>query len=139
LTSDESCIFCKIVKKQAPASVIYEDEATMVFLDIRPLNMGHALIIPKTHYVDIFDTPAKELSQIHQVTKQIAVAVKKATEADGITIIQQNGSAAGQDIFHVYVHVVPRFKGQKLPRFGELKEAPRLKLDEMAVKIKQCL
>ncbi len=56
---DESCIFCKIVQKQAPSSIIYEDEAVMVFLDIRPLNMGHTLVIPKAHYVDIFDIPAK--------------------------------------------------------------------------------
>ncbi len=57
LTFDETCIFCKIVRKQAPASIIYEDETVLVFLDIRPLNMGHTLVIPKDHYVDIFDIP----------------------------------------------------------------------------------
>ena len=105
---DESCIFCKIVRKQAPSSIIYEDEAVMVFLDIRPLNMGHTLVIPKAH-------------------------------SDGISIIQQNGKAAGQDIFHIHVHVVPRYEGQKLPPFHELKEVERAKLDEMAKKIKLLL
>jgi histidine triad (HIT) family protein len=134
---DESCIFCKIVKKQAPASLIYEDESVMVFLDIRPLNMGHALVIPKKHYVDIFGAPKSELSQVYIVAKQISFAVKKTTNADGISIIQQNGRAAGQDIFHLHVHVVPRFEGQKLPRFSDLKQVERAKLDDMAEKIRQ--
>lgn len=136
---DESCIFCKIVRGQAPVSTIYEDEAVMVFLDIRPLNMGHTLVISKAHYVDIFDIPEKLLSQVHIVSKQIAAAVKKATDTDGINIIQQNGKAAGQDIFHFHVHVIPRFLGQKLPPFSELKEVERDKLDEMALRIRHNL
>jgi histidine triad (HIT) family protein len=139
LTFDESCIFCKIVQKQAPSSIIYEDEAIMAFLDIRPLNMGHTLVIPKAHYVDIFDIPEKELCQIYKVAKLVSFAIKKATAADGVSIIQQNGKAAGQDIFHLHVHVVPRFEGQKLPHFKELKEVERAKLEEMAKKIKQLL
>lgn len=136
---DADCIFCKIVKKQAPASIIYEDTSVMAFLDLRPLSMGHSLVIPKEHYVDIFDTPTQEIGGIHKVAKQIALAVKEATNADGISIIQQNGRAAGQDIFHLHVHVVPRFNGQKLPGFGELKEAQRTDLDAWAKKIKQFL
>lgn len=136
---DEFCIFCKIVQKQATSSIIYEDEAVMVFLDIRPLNLGHTLIIPKAHFVDIFDIPPELMSRIHRVSKQIAFAVKKATKADGISIIQQNGKAAGQDIFHLHVHVIPRFEGQKLQSFSELREVDRASLDEMAEKIKQQL
>ena len=139
MTFDETCIFCKIVRKQAPASIIYEDETVMAFLDIRPLNIGHTLIIPKKHYVDIFDIPENLLSQVHKVAKQASIAVKKAANADGISIIQQNGKAAGQDIFHLHVHVVPRFEGQKLPHFSDLREVERAKLEEMAKKIKQHL
>ena len=139
MSFDESCIFCKIVRKQAPASIIYEDESVMVFLDIRPLNLGHTLVIPKAHYVDIFDTPVNQLSQVHTVAKQVSAAIKKATKADGISIIQQNSKAAGQDIFHFHVHVVPRFEGQKLPSFSALKEVERAKLDEMAKKIRRQL
>ena len=139
MTFDESCIFCKIVHKQASSSVVYEDESIVAFLDIRPLNIGHTLVIPKAHYVDIFDLPEEQLSQVHKVAKEVSWAVKKATEADGISIIQQNGKAAGQDIFHFHVHVVPRFEGQKLPPFSELREVERLKLDAMAKKIKQQL
>jgi histidine triad (HIT) family protein len=139
LAFDPSCIFCKIVEKQAPASVLYEDDLVMAFLDIRPLNLGHALVIPKKHYVDIFDTTKSALNQVYIVAKQISFALKKATNADGISIIQQNGKAAGQDIFHLHVHVVPRFEGQKLPRFSELKQVERSELDIMAEKIRQKL
>ena len=133
---DPSCIFCKIVQKQAPASILYEDSSTIAFLDIRPLNMGHTLVIPKSHYVDIFDIPELELSKVHIVSKHIAPAIKMATNADGISIIQQNGKAAGQDIFHLHVHVVPRFEGQKLPRFSDLQMVERANLDELAKKIR---
>jgi len=139
LVFDESCIFCKIVLKQAPVSIIYEDESVLAFLDIRPLNLGHVLVIPKAHYIDIFDIPAKELRNVHKVAKMVSDPIKKATRADGISIIQQNGKAAGQDIFHLHVHVVPRFEGQKMPSFGDLKEVERTKLDDMAQKIRKLL
>jgi histidine triad (HIT) family protein len=87
--------------------------------------------------VDIFGIPQDLLCNVYKVTKQVAVAVKKTTEADGISIIQQNGAAAGQDIFHLHVHVVPRFIGQKLPGFSDLKEVEREKLEGLAKKIKE--
>ena len=139
MTFNESCIFCKIAQKQAPASVIYEDKTIMAFLDIRPLNLGHTLVIPKAHYLDIFDIPKTLLSQVHIVSKQMAFAIKEATSAGGVSIIQQNGRAAGQDIFHLHVHVVPRFEGQGLPRFSDLVQVERKKLDEMAAKIREKL
>jgi histidine triad (HIT) family protein len=139
LTYNEGCIFCKIVHKRAPVSEIYEDETVISFLDIRPLNSGHTLVIPKAHYIDIFDIPEKELAAVHKVSKLVSLAVKKATRADGISIIQQNGKASGQDIFHFHVHVVSRFEGQKLQPFSELIEVDRAQLDTMARKIKQYL
>jgi histidine triad (HIT) family protein len=139
MASDQSCIFCKIVTKLAEASVIYENESVMAFLDIRPLNRGHTLVIPKEHYVDIFDIPKKLLGEIHIVSKEIAPAIEATTKADGISIIQQNGEAAGQDIFHLHVHIVPRFEGQKLPHFSELQQVNREALDLMANKIRQYL
>jgi histidine triad (HIT) family protein len=111
----------------------------MAFLDIRPLNLGHTLVVPKPHFVDIFNIPENELCNIHGVSKLISPAIKKATKADGISIIQQNGKSAGQDIFHFHVHVVPRFEGQRMPSFSELRPVERVKLDEMAKKIRQHL
>jgi histidine triad (HIT) family protein len=111
----------------------------MAFLDIRPLNMGHTLVIPKEHYETIYEIPEELIGHIHTIVKRTALAVKKATEADGITIIQQNGRAAGQEISHLHVHVVPRYTGQKLPRFEEIQEANREKLNKAAEKIRQHL
>ncbi len=136
---DETCVFCRIVRKQAPSSIIYEDKTVMAFLDIRPLNLGHCLVVPKAHYIDIFDIPENILCDVHKTSKLISPAIKAATDADGISIIQQNGKSAGQDIFHIHVHVVPRFKGQKIPNFSDLKPIERSKLDEMAKKIRQQL
>ena len=137
--NDNSCIFCKIVRKQAPASVIYEDESVMAFLDIRPLNLGHTLVIPKEHYETIYEIPDELIGRIHKIVKRTALAVKKATEADGISVIQQNERAAGQEIFHLHVHVVPRYQGQKLPRFEEIQEVNREKLNQAAANIRQHL
>jgi histidine triad (HIT) family protein len=132
-----SCVFCKIARKQASASLVYEDENVMAFLDIRPLNEGHTLVIPKEHYVTIFEIPEELVAHLHRIVKRVALAVKKATEADGISIIQQNGKAAGQEIFHLHVHVIPRFDGKKLMRFGEISEADREKLNQVAVNIRR--
>ena len=139
LVFEEACIFCSISQKRAPASIVFEDKVVVAFLDIRPLNLGHCLVIPKEHWVDIFDIPNDVFCQVHQATKPVAVAVKKATNADGVSIIQQNGKAAGQDIYHFHVHVVPRFVGQKLPLFSEILPVERAKLDEMALRIRENL
>jgi histidine triad (HIT) family protein len=133
------CIFCKIVRREAEASIVYEDAEVLAFMDIRPVNPGHTLVIPKQHYVDLFDTPEQVIAAAHQVTKKVAAAVKLATHADGISIIQQNGKAAGQDIFHLHIHIIPRFEDQKMPHFTELKIATRESLEKNAAAIKQLL
>jgi len=134
--SDESCIFCKIVQKQAPSSLVYEDKEVMAFLDIRPLVEGHTLVIPKEHYATIFEAPEELIAHLHRIVKRISIAVRQVTKADGVSVIQQNGKAAGQEIFHLHVHVIPRFEGQKLARFGEISEANREKLTQIATKIR---
>ena len=133
-----SCIFCRIAQKQVPASLVYEDEKAVAFLDIRPLNEGHTLVISKEHYETLFDIPQELIAYLHGITKRVALAVKKATEADGISIIQQNGKAATQEIMHLHIHVIPRYEGQKLPSFSEISEADKEKLSQTAAKIRQC-
>jgi histidine triad (HIT) family protein len=135
----EDCVFCKIVRQQAPASVVYEDEQVAAFMDIRPVTQGHTLVIPKEHFTDIYSTPEELIANVHKITKRLAIAVKKAVNADGISIVQQNEKAAGQDIFHIHVHIIPRFEGRKMPRFSELKEVSREMLDADAVRIRQLL
>jgi histidine triad (HIT) family protein len=134
-----SCIFCKIATKQAPASIIYEDDNVIAFLDIRPLNEGHTLVIPKEHYETVYDVPENLIADIYKVVKKLGAAVKNATKADGITIIQQNGRAAGQEVSHLHVHVVPRYEGQKLPNFRDIPNASREQLEPAAERIRQQL
>lgn len=132
----KNCIFCKIICKEADASIVYEDDHVVAFMDIRPVNEGHTLVVPKKHFADIFEIPEKLNAYTNRVVRKVAIAVKKATNADGISIIQQNGTAADQDVFHLHVHVIPRFEGQAAPRFRDLVVASREHLDTAAAKIK---
>ena len=110
----EECLFCKIVKGELPSSKLYEDEDTLAFLDLFPVNKGHSLVIPKEHYETIFDVPANILAKVSSVMKNVADAVKKGVNADGVYIAQSNGKDAGQVIPHIHFHVIPRFKGDRL-------------------------
>ncbi len=134
----EDCIFCKIVRKETSASIVYEDEHVLAFMDIRPVSEGHTLVIPKQHFADIFEIPEKLNAFTNRVVKKVAIAVKKATNADGVSIIQQNGRAANQDVFHLHVHIIPRVEGQATPRFTDLFVVSREQLDVAAAKIKRC-
>jgi histidine triad (HIT) family protein len=101
------CIFCQIIHKQAPANAVYEDKQILAFLSNQPINDGHTLVVPKKHYENIFEIPEEEAAYLFRVVKRIAVAVKNATAAEGIRIVQNNGWAAGQVVFHLHVHVIP--------------------------------
>lgn len=135
--ADELCIFCKIVKRQVPSNVVFENDNVLAFLDIRPVNEGHTLIIPKAHYRDIFDIPGELLGEVYRVTKEVAVAVKNTVKADGFSIFQQNGRAANQDIFHLHIHVIPRFSGQKNVPYHDLKLVSNGKLEKTALEIRR--
>ena len=84
----QSCIFCKIVRKEAPSSIIYEDDEVLAFMDIRPVSEGHALVISKEHYENIYDVPEELICKIHKVVKHIAEATREAIKPDGISIVQ---------------------------------------------------
>ena len=103
------CIFCKIVAKEIPATVIYEDNDVLAFMDIGPIIKGHTLVISKKHYDSITETPDDILSRLHVVAKQISKAQMNGLGADGVNIMQNNGTAAGQEVPHIHVHVIPRF------------------------------
>lgn len=110
-TAMSDCIFCKIVNHEIPATVVYEDDDVLVFMDIGPIIKGHALVIPKKHYDPIAETPDEILTKLHLTAKRIAQAQMNGLSADGVNIMQNNGRAAGQEVPHIHVHVIPRFKG----------------------------
>ena len=121
----QNCVFCNIVLKEIPASYVFENEKILAFMDIRPVTEGHTLVIPKTHYENIFELTDDIIEPIFKAVKKVAYAVKEGVNAEGITIFQQNGKAAGQDVFHFHVHVIPRYKDKKLPKLNELSTVKR--------------
>jgi histidine triad (HIT) family protein len=104
------CIFCKIVAKEIPATVVYEDDDVLVIMDIGPIVKGHALVISKKHHDPVTETPDAVLAKLHLAAKRIAQAQMNALGADGVNIMQNNGTAAGQEVPHIHVHVIPRYK-----------------------------
>lgn len=106
---EADCIFCKIVRNEIPAVKIYDDEETMAFMDIRPNHRGHALVIPKGHFENIHSIPAEDLCRVILVAQKVANAIRNSLDADGINIVMNNDSAAGQEIWHAHIHVIPRY------------------------------
>jgi len=109
-----SCIFCKIIKNEIPCTKIYENDKVLAFLDIAPVNFGHALVMPKKHFETILDIDDESLCEIAKVTKKVSRAIMKAMKSDGINIGVNNYKAAGQLVPHMHLHVMPRFKDDGL-------------------------
>jgi histidine triad (HIT) family protein len=107
----EDCIFCRIAKGKIPSAKIYEDKKAIAFLDIAPVNKGHALVVPKKHYSGISDIPAADLKSVAAASKKVAAALQKSLKPEGINILQSNGRAAGQAVMHFHMHVIPRYEG----------------------------
>ncbi len=103
----ENCVFCQIIRKEAPACIVYEDDKVVAFLSNRPVNEGHTLVVPKKHYENIYEIPDEEIAYLFKIVKCVAVGVRDAMAAEGIRVVQNNGWAAGQVIFHFHVHVIP--------------------------------
>jgi len=104
----EDCIFCKIVKGDIPCHKIYEDQRVLAFADINPAAEGHTLIIPKRHAANLWEIPVDDLTAIHQASKKIAQAMKKALNPLGVACLQLNGKGANQVVMHYHLHLIPR-------------------------------
>ncbi len=103
------CLFCKIIRGEIAAVKIYEDEETLAFMDIHPNTRGHALVVPKDHFENIYGLPAETAARVMLTVQKMAIAIKNAVDADGINIVINNESAAGQIIWHSHTHIIPRF------------------------------
>ena len=110
----EDCIFCKIISGKASTEKLFEDDKTFAFLDIFPASQGHTLVIPKKHYRTLSEMGSDDLSATIKTVQKIGKAVSKAMGADGFNVVQSNERAAGQVVFHVHFHVIPRKEGDKL-------------------------
>lgn len=103
------CIFCKIIDGGIPSTTIYEDEVVKCILDLSQAGIGHTLVIPKKHYANVLEIDDDTFSYAMKIAKRIAVALKKTFNCDGINILNNCGEAAGQTVFHLHIHVIPRF------------------------------
>jgi histidine triad (HIT) family protein len=125
-----SCIFCKIVAGEIPSTKIHEDDRTIAFMDINPGTRGHALVIPKAHAADVFEIDPEDLAAVAKVAQQVAKAAKAGLGCAGINLVQSNGAAAFQSVFHLHVHVIPRYEGDGVrlpwtPKPGDRDEIAR--------------
>ena len=112
--SASECIFCRIVAGTSPCEEIYQDEATLAFMDIHPANDGHCLVIPKAHFETVFDMPPVAFGRVASSVAKVARAVSAVLRPGGVNLIQANGELAGQSVLHVHVHVLPRRAGDNL-------------------------
>ncbi len=120
---DDTNIFAKILRGEIPSQKVYEDEAVVAFMDVMPQGQGHTLVVPKAPSRNLLDADPATFGPLFAVVQKIAVAVKKAFSADGVTIQQFNEPAAGQSVYHLHVHVLPRFEGVPLkPHTGAMEK-----------------
>jgi histidine triad (HIT) family protein len=124
---DQNNIFAKVLRGEIPCHKIYEDEDTLAFLDIMPRTEGHALVITKEKACDLFDIKPEALAKLMAVVQKLAPKIKEAVGADGVLIQQFNGAAAGQTVFHLHVHIIPRKEGEALkPHAGQMADQAEL-------------
>ncbi len=113
---EKDCIFCKIANGDIPSKTLYEDEEFKVILDVGPATRGHALILPKNHYANLYELPDETAVKVMLLAKKMAVLMTEKLGCDGFNLVQNNGKAAGQTVFHFHLHLIPRYKedGQTL-------------------------
>ena len=134
--SDENCIFCKIANGEIPSTAVYEDENFKAILDLGPAQKGHTLILPKDHYKDLTEAPEELCGKAFALAGKIGAAMKKGLGCAGFNVVQNNGSAAGQTVFHLHIHLIPRYKDQEnciIWKQGELTDEEK---EEVLRKIK---
>ncbi|EXL05522.1 MULTISPECIES: HIT family protein [Brucella] len=123
-TYDDNNIFAKILRGEIPSTRVYETDDVVAFMDVMPQGTGHTLVVPKTASRNLLDAKPETLANVVQVVQKIAQAVKKAFNADGVTVMQFNEPASGQTVYHLHFHVIPRFEGVALkPHTGQMEDA----------------
>ena len=106
----DNCIFCKIINGEIPSHVLYEDEQFKVIFDVNPATKGHALILPKEHYANLYELPEETAADAMKLAQRMMRKMTEKLDCDGFNIVQNNGEAAGQTVFHFHMHLIPRYK-----------------------------
>ena len=130
------CVFCGIVAKRIPATVVHEDEHTLAFMDIGQVNPGHVLVAAKAHCETVYALDDDQAAAVFRTVVRVARAVRGAFAPPGLSVYQANGKPAGQTVLHFHVHLVPRHEGDGMNLTWPVKNPPREKLEEYAAKIR---
>lgn len=125
---DDNCIFCKIANGEIPSNTLYEDDEFRVIFDLSPATKGHALILPKNHFRNLYDIEEETAAKLFKLAKKMSVKMKDYFGCDGFNIIQNNEECAGQTVFHFHMHLIPRYKGDNAIKLWAPKES---KADEL--------
>jgi histidine triad (HIT) family protein len=133
------CIFCKIIARELPAEILYENDRVIAILDINPIHHGHALVIPKEHCLDFLTIPESDLHDVLHVTQKIARALVDALDLKGFNIFSNNGRIAGQSVFHFHMHVTPRYSDDNIKFVLQLKRYEHNAMKEFGDRIRQHL
>ena len=133
------CVFCKLVAGQIPSIRVYEDEHTLAFMDLGQVNPGHVLVAVKKHAASLYALEDAQAAAVARASAKVARAVEAAFKPAGLSVYQANGKAAGQTVFHYHVHLLPRHEGDGMELTCPVKNPPREKLEEYAVKIRSAL
>ena len=134
------CVFCRIVAGTAGASVVYEDDRLLAFCDVNPVNPGHLLIIPKIHRVGLVDLDESDGIRMFVVAQRLAAAVQRSgLRCQGVNLFLADGKAAGQEVFHVHLHMFPRYMGDRFRLDSGQRRASRRDLDEIAARVRAVL
>jgi histidine triad (HIT) family protein len=121
----DACIFCKIVRGEITAHRVFEDQRTLVFMDIFPVSEGHTLVVPKAHCTNLLDAEASDLEAVIALSQRVAHAIREVIAPDGIGVFQLNGAAAGQSVFHYHMHLIPRMRGNAFELHGRTRGDPK--------------
>ena len=128
---EDNCIFFKIANGDISSKTLYEDDMFRVILDINPAAKGHALILPKKHFADIYELDQDTAGEVFVLAKRMAAVMKEALGCEGMNILQNNGKIAGQTVFHFHIHLIPRYKEDEIGFHMEGKGEPDYSLDDV--------
>lgn len=133
---DDNCIFCKLANGEIPSSTLYEDDSFRVILDLAPASKGHALILPKEHFANLYELNEETASKVLPLAKKLMDRMKKALNCDGFNILQNNGECAGQTVFHFHMHLIPRYKNDQVVLGFNPREITKEELEEVVKSVK---
>lgn len=133
---DDNCIFCKIANGAIPSATLYENEDFRVILDLNPASKGHALILPKEHYRNLFDLDDALAAKVLVLAKKMTCKLKEILRCDGYDIVQNNEEEAGQTVFHFHMHMIPRYKGDKVGLGWHMEQLKEEDKEEILSKVK---